>query len=304
MARPVFRPVLLHPRYWLLWLGIAFWWLISQLPYAALVALAKMLTSLLLRVGKSRRHIVETNLKLCFPELSETQREQLLRDNFFSMAMAIMETGMAWFWPHWRFKSIYSVEGMEHLEAQSDHGVMLMAMHFTHLDLGGGMLNRDTNMCAMYRAHKNPVYDYVQRCGRERHRPNTLVIEREDIRGMLRLLKQKNNIWYAPDQDYGRKNSVFVPFFGVTAATVTATANFARLGKAKVVPFVQTRLPNNKGYKVTIYPAFENFPTGDEVVDASRVNHFVEDRIREQPEQYLWAHRRFKTRPEGEASVY
>lgn len=304
MERPVFRLSLLHPRYWLLWLGLAFWWLISQLPYAVLVWIAKAITPLLLKFGRSRQAIVETNLRVCFPALSVEERDQLLRDNFFSMSMALLETGMVWFWPQWRLRRLCHVEGMENLQAQSEHGVLLMAMHFTHLDLGGGMLSMFTPICGMYRTHKNPVYDYVQRRGRERHNEGSTVIQREDIRGMLRLLKGKRAVWYAPDQDYGRKNSVFVPFFGVNAATVTATANFARLGKAKIVPFVQTRLANNRGYKITIYPAFDDFPTGDAEADARTVNEFIEARILEQPEQYLWAHRRFKTRPEGDASIY
>lgn len=304
MEKPRFHISLLHPRHWLMWLGIVLWWLISQLPYPCLRGLAKLLAPILKAAGKSRRRIVQRNLELCFPQLTDAERSQLLEDNFFSTSMALFEIGMAWFWPQWRLRRLFTIEGLEHLQAAEDEGVILMAMHFTTLDIGGAFVNMSASIDAMYRPHKNPVFDYVQRKGRERHNPATVVIPRDDVRGMIRALKRGRTIWYAPDQDYGPKQSVFAPFFGVEAATVTATAKFARVGKARVVPFVQTRLPGNEGYKVTIYPALQDFPQGDERGDAQRINGFIEDRINEQPGQYLWAHRRFKTRPAGETSLY
>lgn len=304
MDKPRFRPALLHPRYWLTWGLIGLWWLLSQLPYPCLRGLARLLAPLLLKFGKSRRKIVERNLELCFPDKSALERQQLLADNFFSTAMALFETGMAWFWPTWRLRRLFTIEGLENLQRDDGQGTLLMAMHFTTLDIGAAFVNMSSQIDGMYRPHNNPVYDYVQRKGRERHDPNTEVLTRDDVRGMIRNLKKGHAIWYAPDQDYGRKQSVFAPFFNIEAASVTATGKFARLGKARVVPFVQTRLPGSRGYKVTIYPALENFPQGDEREDTSSVNRFIEARILEQPEQYLWAHRRFKTRPEGEPSLY
>jgi KDO2-lipid IV(A) lauroyltransferase len=304
MEKVKFTPALLHPRYWLTWLMFGSWWLVVLLPYPVQLLLARMLTLPMMKLAKSRRQIAEKNFELCFPELSEAERYKLLKENFFSTTMALFESGMAWFWPHWRLRRLFTIEGLEHLEAQSDKGVLMMAMHFTTLDIGGAFINMSASIDGMYRPHGNPVYDFVQRRGRERHNPGTSVVTRKDIRGMLKLLKKKRAVWYSPDQDYGRTNSVFVPLFGVQACTVTATATFARIGKAAVVPFVQTRLPGIKGYKVTIYPAFENYPEGDEYRDAERINEFVEARIREQPAQYLWAHRRFKNRPEGEKRFY
>ena len=304
MAKPRFSRDLLHPRFWPTWIMFALWFLVVQLPYPLLLFLARGLALLLRWAGGSRRHIVSVNLRLCFPQLSDSEREKLLRDNYFSMAMALFETGMAWFWPHWRLRRIYTVRGLEHLPEPPPQGVIMMALHFTTLDIGAAFMNIERKMFGMYRPHKNPVYDYVQRRGRERHRPDIEAIPRKDVRAMLRALRDKCLVWYAPDQDYGRKQSVFAPFFDVSAASVTATARFAQMGKAKVVPFVQRRLPGIAGYEVTIYPPWENYPTGDDVVDATRVNRFVEERILEQPEQYLWAHRRFKTRPEGEPGVY
>ena len=304
MEKPRFHRAYLHPRHWLTWSYLAIWWLISQLPYPILRLLAKGLAPILLRAGRRRRQIAERNLERCFPHLNATERQQLLKDNFFSTAMALFETGMAWFWPQWRLRRLFTIEGLEHLQRDDEQGTILLAMHFTTLDIGGAFVNMSTCINAMYRVHKNPVYDYVQRKGRERHSPETDVIPRDDVRGMVRALKQGRAIWYAPDQDYGRRHSVFAPFFGVEAATVTATATFARLGRARVVPFVQTRLPGNRGFHVTIYPPLENYPVGDEREDAARINSVIEERVREQPDQYMWVHRRFKTRPEGEASVY
>ncbi len=304
MEKPHFRLALLHPRYWLTWSFILLWWLISQLPYPCLRGIARVLAPLLQRFGKSRRRIVSRNLELCFPDKSAVELEQLLSENFFSTAMALLETGMAWFWPRWRLRRLFTIEGLEHLERGDGQGTLLMAMHFTTLDIGAAFINLSSKIDGMYRPHKNPVYDYVQRKGRERHNDSSQVLTRDDVRGMIRNLKKGRAIWYAPDQDYGPKQSVFAPFFGIEAASVTATAKFARLGKARVVPFVQTRLPGNRGYKVTIYPALEDFPRGDDREDTTTVNRFIEARIMEQPAQYLWAHRRFKTRPTGEPPLY
>ena len=304
MDRPRFSARLLLPRHWPTWLMFGLWAMIVQLPYPLLVMLAHALAPLLRWAGGARRHIVSVNLRLCFPQLSDAERERLLRANFFSMAMALFETGMAWFWPRWRLRHIYRVEGLEQLPDPPPQGVIMMALHFTTLDIGAAFMNLERLMFGMYRPHKNPVYDYVQRRGRERHRPDIETIPRKDVRAMLRALRSKCRVWYAPDQDYGRKQSVFAPFFGVEAASVTATARFAQLGNAKVVPFVQRRLPGFAGYEVRIYPALDNFPVGDDVADATQINRFVEERILEQPEQYLWAHRRFKTRPEGQPPVY
>lgn len=298
-----FQRRFLQPRYWMLWLALGFWALLVQLPYPLLRVLARVLAWLLWWVTPSRRHIAATNIKLCFPELSAREQRRLLRRNYDSTAMALFETGMAWFWPKWRLRRLYRIRGRENLPGPDDPGALMMALHFTTVDIGGAFIGFEAAMTAMYRPHKNPVYDYVQRWGRERHSTGA-VIPRDDVRVMLRALKRGERVWYAPDQDYGLKRSVFAPLFGMQAATVTATAKFARAGEARVIPFVQTRLPGGQGYELVVYPPLENFPTGDEVADATRINQYVEARIREQPEQYLWTHRRFKTRPPGEAKLY
>ena len=306
MKHSGFDIAFLHPRYWVLWLGLARLWLLTQLPYVFLLALGRGLGRIMLYLAGSRRHIVRRNLELCFPHLSEPEREQLLRENFASMGIAFFEMAMSWWWPKKRLSKLLKVEGLEHLQAaqEQNQGVILMAIHFTTLEIGAALLGQRHTIDGMYRAHNNPVFDYVQRRGRERHNADSRAIEREDVRGMLKVLRQGRAIWYAPDQDYGPKQSLFVPLFGVPAATVTATSKFAKLGRAQVIPMTQTRLPHAQGYLIKIEPALSNFPGASDEEDCLRLNQWVEQAISQQPEQYLWAHRRFKTRPEGEAKLY
>ncbi|SEL76814.1 KDO2-lipid IV(A) lauroyltransferase [Atopomonas hussainii] len=306
MQRVQFKQHFLHPKHWPLWLGLGVGWLIAQLPYRLLLALGRVVGALMYRVAHDRRHIVETNLALCFPELSPAEREQLCRANFASTGMALAETAMAWWWPKTRLSSLAHVQGLEHLQqaAEAKQGVILMSLHFTTLELGAALLGQQATIDGMYREHDNPVFDYVQRRGRERHNLDAQAIERDDVRIMLKSLRQGRAVWYAPDQDYGRDHSIFVPLFGVPAATVTATSKFAKLGKAKVVPFVQHRRADGQGYDLTVFPALEDFPGASDEADCLRINQWIEAQIRQQPEQYLWAHRRFKTRPEGEARPY
>jgi len=304
MDRPVFQTYFLHPRFWLLWLGLGLLWLIAQLPYKVLLVLGRGLGSVMYRLARSRRKIAARNLALCFPQMPAAEREALLKENFASTGITFFEMAMAWWWPAERLRRLGTVEGIEHLQqAQAQgEGVILMALHFTTLEIGGAFLALEQGMYGMYRPHKNPLFDYVQRRGREQRLLGA--IERDEVRGMLKLLRAGGIVWYAPDQDYGAQRSLFVPLFGVQAATVTATSKFARMGRARVIPFTQQRLPNGQGYSVVVHPQLDNFPTDDEAADCLRINQWVEHAISQCPEQYLWAHRRFKTRPEGEPKLY
>ncbi len=306
MDRPRFRRAFLHPRFWPLWLGLGLLWLVVQLPYAVLLRLGRVLGALMLLGAGSRRRIAARNLELCFPELSAAERRRLLRDNFASTGIAFCEMAMSWWWPRARLARLAHVEGLEHLQAaqREGQGVILMSLHFTTLEIGAALLGQRHTIDGMYREHKNPLFDFIQRRGRERHNPDASAIEREDVRAMLKVLRAGRAIWYAPDQDYGRKQSIFVPLFGIPAATVTATSKFARLGKAKVVPFTQQRLADGSGYRLVVHPPLEDFPGVSEEADCLRINRWIEQAVRECPAQYLWAHRRFKTRPEGEPKLY
>ncbi len=299
---------LFHPRYWLTWFGFGFWWLMTLLPYRMQMAMGRGLGRLLWHLAGSRRRTALRNLELCFPELSRQQRLAMARENFKSTAMALFETGIAWFWPRHRLRSLCkSVEGIEHLESasQSNQGVVLLAMHFTHLDLGAKLVCLHHSIDGLYRPHNNPVYDLIQRRGRERFSGGGIAIAREDMRQMVRRLRQGRAVWYAPDQDYGpRRPHVFVPFLGIPAATITATSQLMRMGRAVVIPFTHIRRSDGTGYDVKVYPPLTELPSGDEKADAERINQFIEERVRACPEQYMWVHRRFKTRPEGEAPLY
>ncbi|ATB64196.1 lipid A biosynthesis lauroyl acyltransferase [Pseudomonas mosselii] len=306
MERPRFRSSFLHPRFWGLWLGLGLLWLVAQLPYRALLGLGRALGAVMYRVAGERRRIAARNLELCFPELSGDERQYLLKENFASTGIAFFEMAMSWWWPKARLARLAHIEGIEHLQAaqREGEGAILMAVHFTTLEIGAALLGQAHTIDGMYREHGNPVFDFIQRRGRERHNLDSLAVERDDVRGMLKLLRKGRAIWYAPDQDYGIKQSIFVPLFGIPAATVTATTKFARLGKARVIPFTQRRLEDGSGYRLVVHPPLADFPGETEEADCLRINQWVEGVLRECPEQYLWAHRRFKSRPEGEPRLY
>jgi KDO2-lipid IV(A) lauroyltransferase len=228
-----------------------------------------------------------------------------LRANFISTGIAVMEVGISWWWSKKRFSKLMQFEGLEHLEAVKDRGVMILGIHYTSLEVGAAALSSKWQMDGMYRAHGNAVYDFLQARGRlNQSIGENSVFERRDVRGTMKALKNGHSLWYGPDQDYGLRQGLFAPFFGVQAATVYATARFAEKTGAAVVPFSHIRLPGSQGYKITVYPALEDFPVGDDLVDATRVNQIIEKFIRLQPDQYLWVHRRFKNRPEGEDDLY
>ena len=279
-------------------------WCLSQLPYGWQLLIGRQLGHLFCRLAPGRRHIAATNLSLCFPALDAAARETILAEQFASLGIGVLEMASSWWGSDRQLQKLAHIEGLEHLQRAQDrgHGVILLSAHFTTLEIGGRLLSGVAPFHVMYRPHKNVAFESVLRKARTRHFEKA--ITRGDLRGMLNSLKQNVPVWYAPDQDNGRGQSVFVPFFGVSAATITGTSRLARISKAAVVPFFQTRLPDKQGYQLTLYPALEDFPGESVAADTARINRIIEARVREQPGQYLWAHRRFKTRPEGEAGVY
>ena len=291
-------------RYWPTWLGLGLLWCLSRLPYAWQMGIGRLLGNITRRFASARRDIAALNISLCFPELSGQEQQKLLIDHFTSLGIAIMETAMSWWATDKQLQKLVSIEGLQHLQdaLQGGRGVILLSAHFTTLEIGGRLLAQHAPFHVMYRKHKNPVIEQVMRKARIRNFDKA--IPRKDMRAMLQSLKQNLPVWYAPDQDYGAKHSIFAPFFGVQAASITATSRIARTSGAAIVPFFQTRLAGNKGYKLTLYPALDKFPGEDIEQDTRRINQLIETAIREQPEQYLWVHRRFKTRPPGEDKLY
>jgi KDO2-lipid IV(A) lauroyltransferase len=279
-------------------------WCTTRLPFALQLAIGRGLGRLAWLLAPDRRQIALTNLTLCFPELTAVQRRRLLADHFASLGIALIETAMSWWAPARRLAPLVSIRGLEHLQdaLQSGRTVILLSAHFTTLEIGGRLLSLYTPFHVLYRTHKNPVIEAVMQ--RARTRLYEKAIPRGDLLAMLRSLKQQRPVWYAPDQDFGAGNSVFVPFFGVPAATLTATSRLARAAGACVIPFFPVRLPGTRGYELHLLPALQDFPGDDIEQDTVRITGVIENHIRLHPEQYLWVHRRFKTRPPGESPLY
>ncbi len=292
------------PRYWPTWAGIGLLWLSARMPYPVQLGIGRSIGWLMYLFGRDRRHITAVNLRLCFPELSPEHRSQLVCKTFMSNGIGLIETAQAWFRGPEALRDRVELQGRENLDKalEQGKGAILLGAHFTTLDLGGALLSLYQDIDVMYRRHKNPLFDAVMKRGREKL--YGAAFERKEVRGVLRSLKKNRAVWYAPDQDYGAKHSVFAPLFGISAATITGTTRFAQMSGAPVVPFSHFRKEDGSGYILRIHPALENFPTGDEVEDATRVNRWLEQEIRTHPDQYMWLHRRFKTRPPGELRPY
>lgn len=283
------------PRYWGLWIGLAIVRGLVALPYSVQLTAGRLIGSVAYVFARQRRAIAEVNLKLAFPELDDAGRRRLLRRHFQSLGISIIETGTCWWASDEKIEGLVRVEGVEHVERAlaAGRGAIMLTGHFTTLDIGGRFLARLGPVAAMYRPHRNPLFEEIMRRGRENTAKKAFV--KRDVRAMIRALKTNHLVWYAPDQAHERgKYSAVVDFFGIPSPTNTATSAFVRLSGAPVVPFFPVRLPGSAGYRLDVLPQLENFPGDDPVVDAERINRLLEERIRVCPEQYLWVHRRFK----------
>lgn len=304
-SEPPTAPRFLSPRYWHTWLGLGLLRISLLLPYPLMLALGRGLGGLLYHIAAKRRHVAQTNLRLCFPDLSEQERNRLARESFIAAATSLFEGALSWWGSDVRLKKLYRIEGLEHLEqARSDgKGVLLLGGHYTTLEISGRFLAYHVEgLQPIYKPAKNPLFEAVMAGSRKRLFDD--LVPSSDLRRIVRNLKQGKVMWYAPDQDFGRRQSVFAPFFGFPTATLTTTARLAKLSGAPVVPYYSERLPGSEGFLVKLLPPLEGFPSGDDLADATRTNEILETQIARVPEQYLWLHKRFKTRPEGESRVY
>ncbi len=294
----------MQPRYLPTYLGIACIRLLALLPVPVQFRLGHWLGWLVLQLAGQRRRIAETNVALCFPELDAHGQRQLVREIFHSTGISAMETAMAWFNDMARYRSRVRIEGLEHLLAAQAQGkgVLLIGGHFATLDLAGSLLSLFADIDVIYKRSKNPVIEASMRKGRLRH--FAAVIDRRDTRQIMRRLKQGRTLWYAADQDYGRQHSVFAPFFGQQAATITAASRLCKINDSPALFISHFRDPVQMTWSLHISPILTGFPSGDEVADAGRINAIIEAEIRKHPAQYLWLHRRFKTRPAGEEKPY
>jgi KDO2-lipid IV(A) lauroyltransferase len=297
-------PGLLSPRYWLSWLGLGLVWLIGRLPYRALFALGRALGTLTVHLPGERRHVAQRNLELCLPHLSPAERSDLLRAALRDLGMMFVEFALAWFGSERAIAAVpCEIEGLEHLEAcrKSGRGALLVGGHFSHLELCARLVSQRIRIAGMYREMDDAVFERAVLRARLRYAQTMFL--KEDLRRTVKYMRAGGTVWYAPDQDMRGKDSVFVPFFGVPAATITATHHLARLSGAAVIPFFHQRKPDG-GYVLRLEAPLADFPGDDVTIDTARVNACVERMVRDAPAQYLWIHKRFKTRPVGEAPVY
>ncbi len=292
------------PRYWPTWIGLALLRMIHELlPYSAQLKVGKFIGRIFRLVARKRVHIAQVNLRLCFPELDNMAAKELLKRHFDALGMAIIETAMSWWGKDSEIRALADIKGLEHLkQAQKcGKGVILVTGHLTPMELAGHIISTYCKIGAMYRPLKNPLMDLIVYRGRGRRvQP---LFHRDQVRETVRALKSGSTIWYGFDQNYGARHATFVPFFGVPAATITTTSRFAASGNALVIPFFPHREPGGR-YRIRIEPPLEGFPSGDPEADTLRLNQLLEQAIRRHPEQYLWIHRRFKTRPPGSEPVY
>jgi len=300
-----FQRSFLRPRYWLTWFGVSVLFLLVQLPYPILNKLGTWMGRTSMRFMKRRVSIARRNLELCFPDMDEQQLERCIVGNFESLGMGLLETGMAWFWSDRRVKRWFTVNGLNNLKAaQADgRGALIIGVHFMSLELGGRAMGLCQPMMAMYRPHNNKLMEWVQTKGRMRS--NKAMINRRDLRGMVQALKQGEAVWFAPDQDYGPKGSVFAPLFAVPdAATTSGTWMLARMAKPALITVVLIRKEDGSGYELVIQPELKDYPIESEQEAAEYMNRVIEREIMRAPSQYMWLHRRFKTRPVGASSLY
>ncbi len=303
---PPFRPRLLSPLHWPAWIGLGLLWLLSRIPYRALMTLGRGLGWLIARIPGARRRTAERNIERCFPDLAAAERAQLLEQNLLDVGLMLVEFALAWMGSHRAIARVpLTIEGIEHIEAATarGQGVLLTGAHFSHLELAGRLLveRGGVELAGMYREHGDAAFEWAIRRARQHYAAT--MFNKNEVRACVRYMKSGGRIWYAPDQDMRGKDSVFVPFFGISASTLTATHHLARLSGACVIPFFHRRLPGG-GYALRLEAPLTDFPGDDVTVDTARINAMIERMVREAPSQYLWIHRRFKSRPSGEPSIY
>ena len=279
-------------------------WLARLLPLRVLAAAGSAVGLLLYAAGLQRRRVALTNLRLCFPELAPGERARIARAHFMALARTILERGILWWSSPARVRRLVRIEGEEHWRALGSRPIIVLAPHFIGFEMGGIRLHLDHPMATMYSRQRNAAVDAMLLRGRTRFNESRVYSRQDGIRPIVRALRSGLPLFYLPDMDFGRRDAVFVPFFGVPAATITALSRLAAISGAAVLPCITRQLPGAQGYVARLYPAWENFPGTDPAADARRMNAFIEARVREMPEQYYWVHKRFKTRPPGDEESF
>lgn len=285
-------------------LAIGVFWLLHFLPLAFLARIGALAGLAFMVFGRERREVARTNLALCFPGWDKARREAVLRAHFRAIGRSLVESGIVWWGSEDRIRRVVRIEGEEHARTHGERRVIFLVPHFAGIEMEGLRLSMECKGMAVYSHQKNRVFDEFLVRVRSRFPGTRMVARQEGVKTLLRGFKGGVVLQLSPDLDLGPRDAIFVPFFGVKAATVTALSRLARLADAVVVPVVVRQLPGGEGYVMRMYPPWENYPGQSVEADTRRMNAFIEERILEMPEQYYWVHKRFKTRPEGEPAIY
>jgi len=293
----------ISPRYWMTWLALGVMRVVSKLPLPAIIFLGHLLGDLIYYALPKRRRVGEINIGLAFPDYSVRQIRKLNKASIKNIGAAVFELALSW-WEDDKLLALCEIDGLEHLKQAQDkgNGVIILTAHFTCLEIGGPILTHHVPFQVMYKRARNRLFDAFMRYHRERLYKS--VVSHHKPIALIKGLKKGYAAWYAPDQDFGRKDTVFVPFFGVNATALTAPARISKLTSSPVVPYYIKRKDDNSGYKLTVLPALDNFPVDDAIKDANTINRVLEELILKNSQQYLWVHKRYKNRPDGEAAIY
>ncbi|PCI71281.1 MAG: lipid A biosynthesis lauroyl acyltransferase [Gammaproteobacteria bacterium] len=296
------------PKYWFTHFNLWLLKRIASLSSERRQKLGNFLGRLMFKLASKRRRIATKNIELCFPKLTPTETEQRVRANMMATGQGLVETASCWFSDLSEQRANTKLIGKNNLDnaLEAGKGVLLLGFHMTSLEIGGCLLGHHYDLSAMYKPNKNPLFDKAMEEGRLIHLEQLL--DRDNLRGTIKALRKNKIVWYATDQNYGGKTRVFVPFFGIQTATITATTKLAKMTGATVVPFTQKRLDKADHYELEFHSPFSPFPSesesNPEVKDATMINQFLEDYLVKNPVDYMWLHQRFRTRPEGEAPIY
>ncbi len=294
----------LHPKFWLMWFTIGLLRLATLFPYSVHLSIGRFLGRVIHLIAGKREKVVDTNLRLCFPNKTPDEREQIKTRAYHNLGISLLELAMCWWWKPERLKPLVEVRGLEHVEKclADKQAIILLSGHFTSLELGGRLLSLFLPFQAMYRTQKNPLFDSLLYTKRQSYLVD--IISRKNTRRMIKGIRSLIPTWYAPDQNFAHERNVFAPFFGIPTATITASSRLAESGKAAMLPYYPERKADGSGYILWIKPPLENFPSGNDLIDATAINASIEQFVLQNPAQYMWVHQRFKTRPAGEPAIY
>ena len=284
--------------------ALALMWLLHFLPLSMLARLGTGLGALLYLLGRERRQVTLTNLRLCFPQKTEAERLILAKKHFAVFGRSFIERGLLWWASPARLRRLVRIEGLCHIDEHIGRPIILLVPHFVGLDMGWTRLTLERDMVSIYANQKNLLFNAALYKGRTRFGDSRLLSRQEGTRPALRAMRSGLPFYYLPDMDYGERDTIFVPFFGVPAATITGLARLARLGDAVVIPVITHMEEGSQGYVVRIGQAWSEFPGQNIEDDTRRMNAYIEQEVLKQPEQYFWLHKRFKTRPPGAPSPY